>query len=115
MLHQGRAEYTFITPVPDGPPKIEVKVMGIGPGEHRQLFIETGVWKRSRILPEDVELGKSDQDKDRIGCLITEVVVPGFHWEDHKFMKRRDLEDLFRGVEGGEDSIAKLAKYVKED
>ncbi|KAF9644436.1 hypothetical protein BDM02DRAFT_3121924 [Thelephora ganbajun] len=114
VLHQGRAEYTLITPVPDGPPKVEVKVIGIGHGEHRQLLVGTGVWKKSRILPEDIALGKSDQDKDRIGCLITEVVVPGFHWEDHKFMKKHDLEDLYKGVKGGEKFIAEFEKFVKK-
>ena len=115
MLHQGRAEYTLITPVPGGPPKVEVKVIGTGPGEHRQLLVGTGIWKKSRILPEDITLGKSDQEKDKVGCLITEVVVPGFHWEDHAFMKKRQLEELFRGVEGGEDAIAEFSKYVKKD
>ena len=60
-------------------------------------------------------LGKSDKDKDRVGCLITEVVVPGFHWEDHVFMKKQNLEDLFKGVEGGEKFIAEFEKYVKKD
>lgn len=115
MLHQGRAEYTLITPVAGGPPKVEVKVMGVGPGEHRQLLVGTGIWKKSRILPEDIALGKSDQDKDKIGCLITEVVVPGFHWEDHVFMEKRHLEDMFKGVQGGEKIIAEFAKYVKKD
>lgn len=115
MLHQGRAEYTLITPVPGGQPKVEVKVMGIGPGEHRQLLVGTGVWKKSRILPQDVALGKSDHEKDRIGCLITEVVVPGFHWEDHAFMEKRHLDELFEGVEGGEDFIAKFANHVKKN
>jgi len=59
-------------------------------------------------------LGKSDEEKDRVGCLITEVVVPGFHWEDHGFMKSQDLNDLFRDVEGGEDFIAKFANHVKK-
>lgn len=115
VLHQGRAEYTLITPVPGGPPKIEIKVMGIGPGEHRQLLVGTGIWKKSRILPEDIALGKSAEDKDRVGCLITEVVVPGFHWEDHVFMTKQKLEDLFRGVEGGESYIAAFEGYVKKD
>lgn len=79
VLHQGRAEYTLITPT--FPPTIEVKVMGTGPGETRQLLVGTGVWKRSRILPEDRALAKTTADQDKVGCLITEVVVPGFHWE----------------------------------
>jgi len=115
VLHQGRAEYTLITPVPGGSPEIEVKVMGTGPGEHRQLLVGTGIWKKSRILPGDIALGKSDQDKDGVGCLITEVVVPGFHWEDHVFMKKQNLKDLFKGIEGGEKTIAEFEKYVKND
>jgi len=113
--HQGRAEYTLITPVPGGPPKIEVKVMGTGAGEHRQLLVGAGIWKKSRILPEDIELAKSEQDKDRIGCLITEVVVTGFHWEDHKFMKKQDLEELFKGAPGAEERIAEYEKFLLKD
>lgn len=79
VLHQGRAEYTLITPT--FPPTIEIKVMGTNPGEQRQLLVGTGVWKRSRILPEDRALAKTTADQDKVGCLITEVVVPGFHWE----------------------------------
>ena len=90
-------------------------MIGTGPGEERQLLVGKGVWKKSRILPEDVALGKSDEEKDRVGCLISEIVVPGFHWEDHGFMKRRDLDELFRGVEGGEHLIARFAKHVKND
>ena len=90
-------------------------MIGTGPGEYRQLLVGTDVWKKSRILPEDIALGKSDEEKDRVGCLITEVVVPGFHWEDHRFMTKHDLDDLFGGVEGGEDSIARFAKHVKND
>jgi predicted cupin superfamily sugar epimerase len=89
--------------------------MGTGPGEHRQLLVGTGIWKKSRIVPGDIALGKSDEEKDRVGCLITEVVVPGFHWEDHVFMKRKNLEDLFKGVGGGEKFISEFEKYVKKD
>lgn len=90
-------------------------MVGTGPGEYRQLLVGKGVWKKSRILPEDIALGKSDEEKDRVGCLITEVVVPGFHWEDHRFMTRHDLDDLFRGVEGGEEFVTRFAKHVKND
>ena len=114
VLHQGRAEYTLITPVPGGTPKVEVKVMGVGPGEHRQLLVGKGVWKKSRILPEDVGLGKSDEEKDRVGCLITEIVVPGFHWEDHVFMQKHHLDGLFKGVPGGDKFIAEFGDHVKE-
>jgi predicted cupin superfamily sugar epimerase len=34
-------------------------------------------------------------DKERVGCLITEVVVPGFDWRDHRWMTAADLNELF--------------------
>ncbi|KAE9397677.1 hypothetical protein BT96DRAFT_775594, partial [Gymnopus androsaceus JB14] len=87
VLHQGRAEYTLIYPT--NPPTIEKRIMGtnIAAGESRQLLVGTGVWKMSRLLPEDVEYG----------CLITEVVVPGFHWEDHNFLTIEGLKTLLHG------------------
>lgn len=38
-------------------------------GETRLLLVGTGVWKMSRLLPEDIE----DEEKAKAGCLITEV------------------------------------------
>jgi hypothetical protein len=32
---------------------------------------------------------------ERTGCLTTEVVVSGFHWEDHRYLTREELEELF--------------------
>ncbi|KAI0263864.1 RmlC-like cupin domain-containing protein [Gloeopeniophorella convolvens] len=95
--HSGRAEYTLITPspTPDTPPTIERVVMGPNAraGERRQLLVGTGVWKMSRLLPEDLDASK--ENLERTGCLITEVVVPGFHWEDHHYLTRKGLEELF--------------------
>ena len=31
--------------------------------------------------------------------MITEVVVPGFDWDDHKYLTREGLERLFGGDE----------------
>ncbi|KAI0039501.1 hypothetical protein FA95DRAFT_1504106 [Auriscalpium vulgare] len=110
--HHGRAEYTLITPSPAGPPRITRAVIGpnVAAGEQRQLLVGTGVWKMSRLLPEDV----ADPDAtQRAGCLITEVVVPGFHWEDHKYLTQAGLDELFAGVEGGEERVEELRKYVK--
>ncbi|KAH8827636.1 RmlC-like cupin domain-containing protein [Flagelloscypha sp. PMI_526] len=47
-----------------------------------------GIWKMSRLLDADIEAASqgSDEDKQQLGCLITEVVTPGFVWEDHKYM-----------------------------
>ena len=75
-LHHGRAEYTLIRP--GNPPIIEKKVMGTNTaaGEVRQLIVGTGIWKRSSL---DIESANTRQEQDCTGCLITEVVVPGFH------------------------------------
>ncbi|KAH9914355.1 uncharacterized protein B0H18DRAFT_1045921, partial [Fomitopsis serialis] len=42
-------------------------------------------------------------------CLITEVVFPGFAWEDHAFLTRTELEKLY----GGSDKGKEWAAYVK--
>lgn len=93
--HSGRAEYTLITPSPEkgGLPAIKRVVMGpnASAGELRQLLVGTGVWKMSRLLDVDLK----GPDLERTGCLITEVVIPGFHWEDHKYLTRAELEEMF--------------------
>ncbi|KAF9068583.1 RmlC-like cupin domain-containing protein [Rhodocollybia butyracea] len=107
VLHQGRAEYTLIHP--SNPPLIEKRLMGtnVEAGESRLLLVGTGVWKMSRLLPEDFEWG----------CLITEVVIPGFHWEDHKFLTMDGLATLCEGIEGGkrEELMRQLSIYVKNN
>ncbi|KAF7323791.1 Cupin-5 domain-containing protein [Mycena kentingensis (nom. inval.)] len=94
VLHQGRAEYTLITP--GSPPKIEKQVIGSGPGETRMLFVGSGVWKMSRLLPEDIAAAKTPEEKRALGCLITEVVTPGFYWEDHQFLTGPGLDALLK-------------------
>ncbi|KAI0360794.1 hypothetical protein OH77DRAFT_1418807 [Trametes cingulata] len=112
VLHQGRAEYTLIKP--GNPPTIEKKVMGpnIHSGELLQLLVPTGVWKMSRLLPQDLEAASSEESKDRCGCLITEVVFPGFAWEDHGFLTRRAFQELWQGAVPPE--AQELVKYLKE-
>lgn len=114
VLHQGRAEYTLITP--GNPPIIEKKVMGtnVKAGEQRQLFVGTGVWKMSRIPPADLNAATTEDEKNHTGCLITEVVTPGFHWEDHQFLTLNGLEDLFKSVEGGEEKIKEIIPFLKK-
>jgi predicted cupin superfamily sugar epimerase len=117
VLHHGRAEYTLITPGGAGkPPKIDKVVMGtdVAAGEQRQLLVGTGVWKRSTIPDKDIASAKSSQDKQHTGCLITEVVIPGFHWEDHAFLTKQGLEDLFKNVEGGDAKIKEYENFVKK-
>lgn len=116
VLHQGRAEYVLIYP-PNHPkysnsrPIVKRTVMGpnTGAGEVRQLYVESGVWKKSSLLKEDIS-GES-VDKERIGCLITEVVSPGFDWQDHRWLGREELEELFPE---DEEVKRELAGHVKE-
>ncbi|KAF8958410.1 RmlC-like cupin domain-containing protein [Flammula alnicola] len=112
VLHQGRAEYTLITP--GNPPTIEQVVIGTNTaaGEKRLLVVGTGIWKRSSLLQEDIQKAKTDAEKDATNCLITEVVVPGFDWEDHRYMDMATLKELFEGVEGGEAKIDEFSKFL---
>lgn len=73
-----------------------------------QLLVPSGVWKMSRLLPAD--LARAADDPAHVGCLITEVVFPGFAWEDHDFLARKDVEALFGGASGGEEWL----RYVRE-
>jgi predicted cupin superfamily sugar epimerase len=93
---------------------IEKKVMGtnVRVGEQRQLFVGTGVWKMSRIPPEDLKAATTQDEKDRTGCLITEIVTPGFHWEDHKFLTLEELRELFKDVEDGEEKMRDIIPFV---
>ncbi|KAK7691548.1 hypothetical protein QCA50_004947 [Cerrena zonata] len=112
VLHQGRAEYTLITP--GNPPRVETKVIGpnIHAGETLQLLVGSNVWKKSRLLPEDVSAAKADPTKQpHTGCLITEVVFPGFHWEDHAFLTESGLKELWGGQPGWEDFLP----FVRKD
>jgi hypothetical protein len=59
-------------------------------GEVTQLFVPGGWWKASEIPEEDRLLldsanGEAEM-KERIGCLISEVVVPGWQPEQHMFI-----------------------------
>ncbi|EPQ59274.1 hypothetical protein GLOTRDRAFT_136190 [Gloeophyllum trabeum ATCC 11539] len=115
VLHHGRAEYTLIHP--GSPPRIEKKIVGTNAaaGELRQLLVGTGVWKMSRVLPEDRAAAKTDEEKDHVGCLITEVVVPGFAWEDHQYLTLDGLHKLFAGVEGAEEKIRVLSIFIRKN
>ncbi|KAF8191363.1 RmlC-like cupin domain-containing protein, partial [Pholiota molesta] len=111
VLHQGRAEYTLITP--GNPPTIEKKVMGTNAaaGETRMLVVGTGIWKRSSLLEEDLQKARAQNEQEQVNCLITEVVVPGFDWEDHVYMYKDTLEKLFEGVEGGDGWVKEFSQF----
>jgi len=111
VLHQGRAEYTLIS---GNPPTVEKKVMGTGVNETRMLLVGTGVWKMSKLLAEDLEHATTEEDKKNLGCLITEVVVPGFHWEDHKFLTQAELLDLLEKHPNKDTLIDELSHHVKK-
>lgn len=58
-------------------------------GEVTQLFVPGGWWKASEIPEEDMLLLEAVKDndlKERIGCLISEVVVPGWNPDQHQFI-----------------------------
>ncbi|BGO90832.1 hypothetical protein NBRC10512_005843 [Rhodotorula toruloides] len=118
-LHAGRALYTLVKPLPPNSPtgaepEIKHVVMGsdASKGEVRQLFVEGGWWKASEIPEEDLKVG--EEDKEHTGCLISEVVVPGFDFGDHKFLSKQELLSLFNGDEQA-DGVQKLLPYVRED
>ncbi|GAA6014860.1 hypothetical protein JCM10207_002204 [Rhodosporidiobolus poonsookiae] len=116
-LHQGRALYTLVKPLPaDAPagaqPEIKHVVMGAdsSKGEVRQLLVEGGWWKASELPAEDL----ASNDPDATGCLISEVVVPGFDFADHAFLSEEALVELFRGDESAE-GVQKLRPYVRKE
>ncbi|KZT65255.1 hypothetical protein DAEQUDRAFT_697502 [Daedalea quercina L-15889] len=113
ILHQGRAEYVLITPpsTPGTPPKVEKKIMGanIQAGELLQLLVPSGIWKMSRLLPDDLASASDSTQRNHIGCLITEVVFPGFAWEDHGFLTHAELDKLYGDSEESKEWIP----YVK--
>ncbi|KAI0090518.1 RmlC-like cupin domain-containing protein [Irpex rosettiformis] len=113
-LHQGRAEYTLMYP-DTTPPRIEKVILGpnIELGEKLQLYVGSNVWKKSSLLTEDLEFAKDSDDtsiRERVGCLISEVVFPGFVWEDHMYLDKESLERMWGGEEGWEEWVP----YTKE-
>ncbi|KAM0746031.1 hypothetical protein T439DRAFT_330223 [Meredithblackwellia eburnea MCA 4105] len=115
LLHSGRAKYTLVrpSPVPGQAPEEKTVVMGedTANGEVRQLVVEGGWWKASEIPMMDLE-GLKDGQGEKVGCLISEVVVPGFHWEDHQFLSHPQLVTLFGGDKDHE-GVKKYESYVR--
>ena len=124
--HAGRSQYTLISAQPplgpglkdeQGRPLTRIVVMGedITKGEVRQLMVPGGWWKVSEIPPQDLEAVKSGQvDPARVGAYISEVVVPGFHWEDHTFITKDVLSKLFIEKDQAE-FIEKYSQYVMDE
>jgi predicted cupin superfamily sugar epimerase len=124
-LHEGRAEYTLIIPPhtvanPTDTPKVSRHIIGynISAGETPLLIVESGIWKKSMLLPQDLEQVEGDAEAGAgTYCLITEVVIPAFEWEDHKYMTMQDLEGLFSGAQEDKERTAiveEFRKYLKK-
>jgi predicted cupin superfamily sugar epimerase len=67
-------------------------------GEVTQLYVPGGWWKASEIPEEDMLLldapNADDQLRERIGCLISEVVVPGWEPSQHAFVDEEKARRL---------------------
>ena len=106
IWHSGKAVYTLIK-IPsskDSHEEAEIKEIVMGPdiakGEQMQLIVEKGWWKRS-ALAEGSE-----------HCLITEIVCPAWHPEDHAFMTSKTLKDLFGDKQ---DMIGKYMDHTSDE
>jgi len=114
--HQGRAKYTIIHPPSATHPRVRIETVVMGTddskGETRQLLVGNA-WKMSEIPEEDVTAVQSGRvSPEVVGCLITEVVVPGFVWEDHEFLTLEGLEQLFENEPDGRNQVERFKGHV---
>jgi hypothetical protein len=70
-------------------------------GELLQLYVPGGWWKASKIPAEDLK-GLEGEHKDRVGCLISEIVCPGWTIDQHKFLTKE------KASRGGSDASHRL-------
>ncbi|KAJ9094119.1 hypothetical protein QFC19_008071 [Naganishia cerealis] len=110
--HSGRSLYTLIKPPSSEEQKPIVKwvIMGsdIAAGELLQLYVPGGWWKASEIPSEDLA-NASEEEKKKVGCLISEIVCPGWTIEQHKFLTKEKLQDMWHGETGWEE----YQKYLR--
>lgn len=96
--HSGRSLYTLIKPPssPDEKPIVKRVIMGanIAAGELLQLYVPGGWWKASEIPAEDLEKASAEDANDKVGCLISEVVCPGWTIDQHKFLTKEKVSRL---------------------
>ncbi|KAK6906501.1 hypothetical protein L486_07756 [Kwoniella mangroviensis CBS 10435] len=118
LHHSGRALYTLIKPPssPSETPTIHRVILGpdVTQGEVTQLFVPGGWWKASEIPDEDLLLldapdAKEAKLNERIGCLISEVVVPGWNPDQHQFIDEDKLKTMWGGKAGWDQYV----KYIK--
>ncbi|GHJ87444.1 hypothetical protein NliqN6_3846 [Naganishia liquefaciens] len=116
--HSGRSLYTLIKPPSSASERPLVKrvVMGsnLAAGELLQLYVPGGWWKASEIPAEDLQDVEEEQ-KDRVGCLISEVVCPGWTINQHKFLTRAKLQDMWKGESGWEEFQAYIRVESEEE
>jgi len=109
--------YTLIKP-PSSPtevPTVYRIILGSDPtkDEVPQLFVPGGWWKASEIPEEDMLLldapsANVDEMRERIGCLISEIVVPGWNPDQHVFISEDKLKEMW----GGRDGWQTYKKYL---
>ncbi|KAF3938677.1 hypothetical protein ABW19_dt0206789 [Dactylella cylindrospora] len=108
LHHRGRARYVLLHADEwDGTPgtcRVETYVVGgdVEKGEKLQWMVEGGKFKASYLLP-----GEGDAVE---GCLISEVVVPGFEFTDHDFLTYDKLVLLV-----GEEKAEEMRWLVRKD
>ncbi|EPS39327.1 hypothetical protein H072_6945 [Dactylellina haptotyla CBS 200.50] len=114
LHHRGRARYVILHADEwDGTPgtcRIEDWVVGenVEGGERLQWMVEGGKYKASYLLPGDAE--EKESGEGVAGCLISEVVVPGFEFTDHDFLTWDRLVLLV-----GEKSAEEMKWLVHKD
>lgn len=97
ILQRGRGQYVLI--YPDGRVKTFVVGFNTSKGEVDQWVVPGGVYKASFLLPLDEEAGESAEDH----LLISEIVVPGFEFEDHNFMANQEVLEGLVGEKKAEE------------
>jgi hypothetical protein len=75
--------------------RVESFVVGPNPerGERLQWVVDGGNYKASFLLPDSSDHG-ANEDRTSNGLLISEVVIPGFEFEDHEFLRREEMHKL---------------------
>lgn len=75
-------------------------------------FVPGGWWKASEIPPSDLATLSAGDLGEHVGCLISEVVVPGFDFADHAFLSEEMLVDMCGGDREAEE-VVRLLPYCK--
>lgn len=104
ILQKGRGQYVLV--YPDGSIKSFIVGFNHAAGEVSQWVVPGGVYKASFLLPLAAESKESKDDH----LMISEVVVPGFEYDDHEFLE--GLETLTNLV--GESKAKELSFLLHE-